>query len=206
MAELLKKELRKKAKELLKACGASDIKSWSCGICARCVNTLKMVSPSTLMLYSPVEAEPDPSAILDWGIRNSIRILFPRIENGTIVPYSTQDPAHALKPGFLNIMEPDPGVCSRHEGSIDAVLVPGLAFDSQGFRLGRGGGYFDRFTAAHKESIFIGTAFETQMLDAIPRDTWDKSVDIIVTQQRTIPVSRRANEILNSCTTQCIKN
>ena len=78
---------------------------------------------------------------------------------------------------------------------IDLVVVPGLAFDAHGHRLGRGGGYYDRFLSRLRRSATsIGLAFEVQMIDQIPINHDDVSVKIVVTDRRVTnaPRSRTA--------------
>ena len=68
---------------------------------------------------------------------------------------------------------------------IDLVVVPGLAFDSGGNRLGRGGGFYDRFLARLRRSaVTIGLAFDLQIIDRVPADDRDFAVGTIVTDRR----------------------
>ncbi len=67
---------------------------------------------------------------------------------------------------------------------LDAVLVPGLAFDGAGHRLGRGGGHYDRLLAGVRaDCLRVGLCFAGQLLDAVPLDPWDESVDWIATER-----------------------
>lgn len=78
-----------------------------------------------------------------------------------------------------------PGAGSRADpAALDAVLVPGLAFDHGGHRLGRGGGHYDRFLASVRpDCLRIGMCFAGQVLDAVPLDPWDQPVDVIMTER-----------------------
>lgn len=67
---------------------------------------------------------------------------------------------------------------------VDVWIVPGVAFDERGGRLGRGGGWFDRLLAA-SGAARVGIAFEFQIVGAVPADPWDAAVDVIVTERRT---------------------
>lgn len=67
---------------------------------------------------------------------------------------------------------------------IQGVLVPALAIDTQGYRLGRGGGYYDRFLA-HYEGVKVAVVFDCQLLPQVPRDPWDQPVDWVVTEKAT---------------------
>jgi len=75
---------------------------------------------------------------------------------------------------------------------IDAAIVPGLAFDRQGYRLGYGGGYYDRYLRGLRaEALRIGVGFSVQVVDAVPHGPGDERVDVVVTDQETIPCSPR---------------
>ncbi|NMA86013.1 MAG: 5-formyltetrahydrofolate cyclo-ligase [Tissierellia bacterium] len=84
----------------------------------------------------------------------------------------------APKKEFERIVPPD---------LINLVLVPGLAFDSDGYRTGYGGGYYDRFFAdANKNMVKIGLCFDLQIVSKVPRDIYDIPVDYIITEDRII--------------------
>jgi len=76
-------------------------------------------------------------------------------------------------------------------GSIDLAVVPGLAFDTSGARLGRGGGYYDRFLSRLRRSAAtVGLAYDAQIIEAVPADDRDFCVDIVVTDRRVTYGSR----------------
>lgn len=82
-----------------------------------------------------------------------------------------------MRPGAFGILEP---TGESYTGEVDVVIVPGVAFDMKGHRLGRGKGYYDQFlpsTNAYK----IGVAFRFQIVEKIPVDVWDVSMDEVVT-------------------------
>ena len=97
-----------------------------------------------------------------------------------------------------HIMELDEhGLRSPRDGAplptnlIDLVVVPGLAFDAHGHRLGRGGGYYDRFLSRLRKSAkSIGLAYEEQMIDQVPINEDDVSVKIVVTDRRVTNAPR----------------
>ena len=81
----------------------------------------------------------------------------------------------------LGILEPRGGEILAPDAP-DLLLVPALAFDREGFRLGRGGGYYDRFLAASR-GLTIGLAYAPFVLDRLPRQAHDLPVDAICTQE-----------------------
>ncbi len=93
-----------------------------------------------------------------------------------------------LKQGLKGILEPDPDHCKIVPiQSIDIAIMPGIAFDEKGGRLGSGEGYYDRLVP--KLSITtrkVALAFECQIIQQVPMESHDKHVDIIITEERTI--------------------
>ena len=92
----------------------------------------------------------------------------------------------ALRPGRWGILE-TPADAPIVERPVAAV-VPGLAFSPDGYRLGRGGGYYDRWLAAHPDCLAVGLCYEAFLLD-VPREPFDRHVGVILTERRSIPCS-----------------
>lgn len=93
-----------------------------------------------------------------------------------------------LAPGLWNIPEPKLEKLRPLEPEeIDFVVVPGVAFDQQGNRLGYGGGYYDRFfTQLRADVPLVAITFEVQVLAEIPVATWDRQVNLLITEKRVI--------------------
>ncbi|RLF88523.1 5-formyltetrahydrofolate cyclo-ligase, partial [Thermococci archaeon] len=89
-----------------------------------------------------------------------------------------------LRPGKFNIMEPREAI--DEEVNLDLIVVPGVAFDESGYRLGFGKGYYDRFLRSFRETTKLGLAYEFQVLEEVPRDEGDIPVDFIITEKRRI--------------------
>ncbi len=100
--------------------------------------------------------------------------------------HEVKDPAQDLKAGTWGIREPNPDLCPRAEPeSIDFALVPGVAFDARGARLGYGGGFYDKLLAGCTEPrlSLIAAAFEFQVVEKVPLEEHDVRVDLIVTER-----------------------
>ena len=94
----------------------------------------------------------------------------------TVCPYEGNDKMHR---GKFNIPEP---TTDPYTGKIDLILLPGVAFDLKGNRLGRGGGYYDRYLSQiDKDTILVGVGYDFQMIEEVPSGKHDKKMDYVVT-------------------------
>jgi len=89
-----------------------------------------------------------------------------------------------LAPGAHNIHEPRPHCRPVPLGEIDAVIVPAAVWGEDGYRIGYGGGYYDRFLDRLPSAVRIGFGFEMQVVPEVPRSDNDLPVDILVTDAR----------------------
>jgi len=91
----------------------------------------------------------------------------------------------ALKPGSMGIMEPDPLLCAPVDPAmIDLIVVPGVAFDAVGGRIGYGKGCYDRFLPQLLDDVpVIGLAYDFQVLPRVPQNADDIRMDLIVTEK-----------------------
>lgn len=112
------------------------------------------------------------------------KIIVPKLKSRGICLYELHDPNQFTK-GKFGIREP--AVCmpktAWHE--INIALIPGIAFDCSGHRIGFGGGHFDRFLKK-LDSTTIGLAYEFQIIDKVPTHAYDVPVDFIITEKRII--------------------
>ncbi len=102
-----------------------------------------------------------------------------------------------LQKGHYDILEPSPEKISISSlTSADIIIVPGVGWDSQGHRLGHGLGFYDRaLEGVPYQSTIVGLAFEWQVLESIPVESHDRSVDMIVTENRLITCSDRDHRL-----------
>ena len=138
----------------------------------------------TVMLFLSMADEVDTRPILDDALRRGVSVAAPRVVRGTrdMVARPVRDPEQDVAPGAWGIPEPVRGTPIAPD-EIEFVLVPGLAFDRFGRRLGRGAGFYDRFMSADGFSAFrCAVAFDCQIVAAVPVDSHDMPVQCIVTE------------------------
>ncbi len=135
----------------------------------------------TVMIYMSSFNEPSTAAIIDALKRDSKRVVVPisNTADFTITPAYLSD---AIKTGAYGI--PEPEECIKADvADIDIALIPGIAFDKSGSRIGFGKGYYDRFLLEFK-GIKAGICYDFQVLDEIPSSEHDIKMDMIITEKR----------------------
>lgn len=150
-----------------RACGSQKIRlaleSWECWVGAR-----------TLCAYVALASEPD--VLTPWPEGKAV--LLPRVVGEGLVLHEVGGP-EMLRRGAFGVLEPGEE-CPRREPKADVILVPGMAFDHLGARLGRGKGYYDRLLESFV-GVRVGVCFEEQVVEAVPSEPHDKRMDYLVT-------------------------
>jgi 5-formyltetrahydrofolate cyclo-ligase len=136
----------------------------------------------TLGVYWPFQAEFDPRALIDWVIAQGFAVALPAVvDKKGPLEYRAWRPGEALVDGVWNIPIPE----AREVVVPQAVLAPLVGFDRQCYRLGYGGGYFDRTLAAFStRPLAIGVGYETSLIETILPQSFDIPMDVIITEAR----------------------
>ncbi len=145
----------------------------------------------TVLAYLNFGAE---LAVEDWvrrALSDGKRVLLPRVNRASkhLELYQVKDLQHDVAPGLWGIREPVVERCSREErlGTVDFILLPGVAFTRAGARLGYGGGFYDRLLAHMPDRpALVAGAFGMQLVDEIPQEPSDYRVEWVVTESETI--------------------
>lgn len=183
-----KQQLRSEAREQLRDLSSNERAEASDRICRSLLQRRAVRDASVIAMFDPLPSEPDVANLRNLVVaaRSGTRFCYPRCEeDGNLVFYIVDDDSHLLSIPKRDFREPDPTVCDRTAiTEIDVVLVPGLAFTKDGkTRLGRGGGFYDRFLAdPGLDATKLGICFAVQLRDTLPREPHDQPVDAIVTE------------------------
>jgi 5-formyltetrahydrofolate cyclo-ligase len=147
----------------------------------------------TLLLTLPVGSEWDSARLFDAAAGHDRSLALPRVDASTrmLELCVVADRGHDVAPGYRGIPEPLPHCARIDPAQIDWVLVPGVAFDRDGNRLGYGGGYYDRLLPLLAPAApRVAGAFELQLVERVPAAAHDLRIDAIVTQLRTLSPER----------------
>lgn len=143
-----------------------------------------------VMGYAGMPGEVDPRAALAEALGAGKVVCLPGVnwEESTLTPRRVTGFAEVVQDG-RGVPGPAPACPAVDAATLDVVLVPGVAFDGMGGRLGRGGGFYDRFLAAEsRRYTVIGVCHSWQVVDAVPMAAHDARVDVVVTELGVTPV------------------
>lgn len=134
-------------------------------------------------IYVSYGTEADTMGILSALLRRGRMVAAPRVEGEEMDFYEIHHPGE-LHPGYQGILEPAGSHPVRAENGI--MLMPGLAFDRHGNRLGYGGGYYDRYLADQCGDglVTVALAYDFQVAESLPVDAFDRRADIVVTDRQ----------------------
>lgn len=145
---------------------------------------------STVMAYCGFGSEIDTTPLLQAIIESRKTLVLPKVNRALarLGIFRVEDFGADLVAGVWGISEPNTEICAPvAPEEIDLVVVPGAAFDRQGGRIGYGKGYYDKLLASCKHAAgrypqTIAAAYETQVVDAVPMESHDVPIDILVTE------------------------
>ena len=144
-----------------------------------------------IALYAPAHNETDTSGILAAAFETGKRVLYPAV-CGTRMVFRQVEGLQSLTEGSFGILEPCPTGIDHHADEADLIVVPGVAFDLAGHRIGYGKGYYDRFLQhPGRKARLVGLCHDFQLIDgAIPAEEHDVRMEIVVTDRRIVHINR----------------
>jgi 5-formyltetrahydrofolate cyclo-ligase len=175
-------------KTALAGLSEAEVTNRSKSACDNLAATGEFASAGSVMLYVPIPGELDCLSAVRAAWDRSKTVLVPRVSpsQAGVMHAIRIDSEDELEPGSYGIREPREGTPWEVE-EIDLIVVPALAFDRGGHRLGRGGGFYDRFLARRRPSTpACGIGYSLQVVDELPREAHDQPLDLVVTDTEVI--------------------
>ncbi len=172
-----KKELRRAMIAKRKQLSLTETEGKSKIICARVREFSPFREAKAIGLYYPIHNEVNLLPLRDTFPG---RTLFPKVHNDVFHFYAVANIAD-FRMGAYHIPEPP----ETQPQKPDVLFIPGVAFDRDGYRLGYGKGYYDRYLSA-VNALRIGIGYDLQIVDSLPHQEHDKPVDYIITETQVI--------------------
>ncbi len=186
----MKKELRKKILGLKNALPSEIIADKSSNILNRLTTTSFYSNANNVMIYISFGSEVLTKPIIDDLLNNGKRVFIPVTVPATkaLIVSELKNYEDDLKVGHFGVMEPkDEALRPVDPSTLDLVVVPGVVFDRNGYRIGYGGGYYDRFIPRlSQNTTTVSLAFDMQLVDKIPTSEYDVAVQYIITEKELI--------------------
>jgi len=151
-------------------------------ICRNLVETSLYQNSRSIALYHSFKNEIDTLDIFKRSVDLGKSVLFPRMKNGVLIFSRVEDSCELILNDKYGIYEPDSRLPGVKNEDIDLFIVPGVAFDVRGNRLGYGKGYYDRTLASVPYGRVVGLCYRFQIFDFIPTDVLDKRVDYLLSE------------------------
>jgi 5-formyltetrahydrofolate cyclo-ligase len=129
-----------------------------------------------LVVYAALPDELPLTHVVERARAAGKRLLWPRVLGAERMVFAAADRVESLVPGRYGVREPVASAPIETLGPDVLVLVPGVAFDACGGRLGRGGGFWDRAFAEARGAVIFGVGYELQIIDRVPREAHDRPV------------------------------
>lgn len=143
------------------------------------------MSARSVALYAALSDEVPTRPLFDALAGTGKALLLPRIASDGRLAFAAVARFDELIPGEYGVLTPPPGAPAAIPSAGDVVVVPGIAFDEHGRRLGRGAGCYDRTFPPEQESspLLVGMACEAQIVESVPSGSRDRAMDAIVTER-----------------------
>ncbi|MCC6321333.1 MAG: 5-formyltetrahydrofolate cyclo-ligase [Phycisphaerales bacterium] len=190
---LAKPALRAHIRDALRAASPDQRREWSAAI-ANTISTLsQFLNARSILFYQPMLAagEVDITPLARSALAARKVVAFPRVDWANPAALMTCARTADLDRDFDPASRPPPnprsGLPDVPVAELDLIIVPGLAFDAQGRRLGRGGGHYDRLLAhPQRRAVALAPAFTIQVVPEVPADPRDQAVDLVVTERSVV--------------------
>lgn len=156
-------------------------------IAERMLQLPEITGGGAVMLYGASPEEADPGVLEDALRDLGKRIAYPRVADGRELTIHWVDTHDVLVEGPYGLLQPADGTPQATLDELSAIVVPGVAFDLSGNRLGFGGGYYDTLLGGVTGAPpAVGMAYDEQVFDEVPHEDRDRPVNLLVTPTRTL--------------------
>lgn len=186
----VKNDLRKRFKELRRNVTDKEQKDFK--ICNNFLNSMLYNNSNQILCYSSVNGEISTGIIIEKSLEDRKKVALPVCEdlNGNMSFYYIES-LDDIKTGAFGIKEPNISKCTKVTNFNKAIcIVPAFTFDNEGYRLGYGKGYYDRFLEKITLNS-VGLCYNDFLSSTLPIDKYDQKVDYIFTEDRIIDTERR---------------
>ncbi|WP_040215154.1 5-formyltetrahydrofolate cyclo-ligase [Clostridium polynesiense] len=186
MNNLSKKDVRKKIIAQRDILSEEEIRERSEIIKNKLFDIDEYKNAKNIFLFTSFGSEVDTHEIIRQALRQGKRVAVPRVNKETkLMEAKIIDNLEDMAEGYYGILEPSEAAEEMSPESIDLIIMPGVAFDLKGGRIGYGAGFYDKFLKEVSESTpKIAIAYELQLIEEVPMESYDVRIDGVITEKR----------------------
>lgn len=177
-----KRELRRALKRRLAERDPNRKKKADRAICQSVVESARFKSAQSVFCFVSLPQEIDTRLILQETLKRGKTLIVPRVVGDGLMDLVPVDDLDALEPHAMGILEPPREAPAVSKDAIDLAIIPCLSASRRGQRLGRGGGFYDRFLADYTGETLL-VVYEDMLMDDVPMEPWDQTLPFVVTER-----------------------
>ena len=185
--------LRRRVREQLRAMDPAALRASDDALFARFLALPQLEEAKTVFAFWGIPGrEPETGRLVPALLERGKRVCLPRMLPGRQMELRLYDPARPMVPAAFGILEPGEDCPLADRGEVDLILVPAVCYDRRGYRLGFGGGYYDRWMEGFS-GIRAGLCRERVLRERIPVEAHDCRVDLLLTEWESLSFPGREN-------------
>ena len=181
-----KEQIRKRIIQIRNQMLSEEVSQKSSLIAQKVLKTPEYEEADNILLYADYRHEVMTREIFEDAVLRKKKVFFPKSNENGIMEFYQVVSVKQLESGYKGIKEPvvDERYLYRFKRSEDTlIIVPGVAFDAKGYRVGYGKGFYDRFLKDKRQITVMGLCFSSQVVEEIPYDEHDIKMDKIITEE-----------------------
>ena len=180
-----KRELRARMRSVRGVLPPEAVAARSSAAITRALALPEVAAARVIVAFSAIRKELDPAALLAALRARGTRVGLPRVAGETLDLHEITEDC-VLEEGAFGVLEPPEAAARIDPAQVDVVIVPGLAFDARGHRIGYGRGFYDRLLPQLTRAFRVGLAYDFQLVPELPNDPHDVAMQCLITDARTL--------------------
>lgn len=184
--EVIKEQIRSDFKTRRKALSCEHVRINSDKICENFLHSDIYQNCQNILAYSTIQNEVDLSQIINQALLDDKNLFLPRVEGDSMNFYRINN-TDKLQIGSFDILEPQNGTMYQ-DATNSIMLVPGIAFSTEGARIGFGKGFYDKYLSQHNSILKIGIAYDWQITKSWETNEFDINMNMIITEKREVKI------------------
>lgn len=183
-SKLSKSKLRSSMKSRLAALTPQEYRDLNQSLYSKFLQFKILDNTNNIMIYYSVRNEVDTVAIIGYLLEARKKVALPVCTPERDLQVAVINDLNQLQPAPFGLMEPKPSAALLGPEKIELIIIPGVAFDEKGNRLGHGKGYYDRFLSKTPNKFKLGLAYDFQLVPEIPTEEHDVKMNGLLTPTR----------------------